>query len=583
MARFERYIAKRMLKNSADKTRFSRPITRIAVASVALGVCVMVLSVSIVRGFQYEIRDKVIGFGSHIQINHRAANNSYESLPVDIHPKFLKEVEAQEGVRHVQPYAIKPAILQVRRKTEDTTRKNDNEILGVICKGVNKDFDWTFFKRHLKEGKLLDFEKESNLNQSAKEKSNLATEIIASDNKIIGKYFRQSKPATSVRNEILISKGIADKLKIKINDSLYLFMVVADGPKPHKFFVSGIYETGLADFDDQFVLIDMYHIQKINDWGVEGFVKIGERRGDEFTLNTLVTGSNEYRKFQWNNLTPSLKDTLVLPCRDTTIRLIVFDNQRDADNRDWVMKFQPDTVNIKIKYEKTAFGIIPDDGFPLVVSKGDSTTVYQYAEDRIELTQTNTGGSYQYAAGGFEVILNGWEDLLNADVLLSDVIPYDYATQPVTRLYPEIFDWLELLDTNVKVIILLMLLVCLINMSSTLLVIILERTAMIGTMKAMGTSNASIARIFIYNASWYILSGLFIGNVLAIGLGILQQQTGFITLDQETYFMAVVPIQLDWMYILAIDLGTLLICTFAMLLPSMIIVRISPVKAIRFK
>src|SRR5688572_10275421 len=105
-----------MLKNSGGKTRFSRPITRIAVASVALGVCVMILSVSIVRGFQHGIRDKVIGFGSHIQINHRTTNNSYESVPVDIDTVLMKEIKSQEGVRHVQPYAIKPAILQVRRK-----------------------------------------------------------------------------------------------------------------------------------------------------------------------------------------------------------------------------------------------------------------------------------------------------------------------------------------------------------------------------------------------------------------------------------------------------------------------------------
>ena len=150
-----------MLKNSADKSRFSRPITRIAVASVALGVCVMILSVSIVRGFQYEIRDKVIGFGSHIQINHRTTNNSYESVPVDIDTVLMQDVKAQSGVKHVQPYAIKPAILQVRRKTEDTTRKNDNEILGVICKGVNKDFDWTFFEKNLKSGSVLDLSKKS--------------------------------------------------------------------------------------------------------------------------------------------------------------------------------------------------------------------------------------------------------------------------------------------------------------------------------------------------------------------------------------------------------------------------------------
>ncbi len=548
MAGFERYIAKRMLKNSANKSRFSRPITRIAVASVALGVCVMILSVSIVRGFQYEIRDKVIGFGSHIQINHRTTNNSYESVPVDIDTVLMQDVKAQSGVKHVQPYAIKPAILQVRRKTEDTTRKNDNEILGVICKGVNKDFDWTFFEKNLKSGSVLDLTVKSN------------------------------------RNEIVVSKGIANKLKVKVEDSLYLFMVVADGPKPHKFFIKGIYETGLSDFDDQFVFVDMYHIQKINDWGVEGFVKIGERRNNDFTLHSLVTGSAEHRMYRWNGVNRTIQDSVILPLKDTTIELIVTDNSWNADSREYTQKFRPDTVRFSIQYSKIGcadYNEIPD--FPLVSAPNDSQTVYQYSEDQIILTQTNSGGSYQYTAGGYEVLLNSWDDLLRADQLLSDVIPYDFETKPITVVYAEIFDWLELLDTNVKIIILLMLLVCLINMSSTLLVIILERTAMIGTMKALGSSNRSISKIFVYNASWYIIRGLIIGNVLAIGLGILQQQTGFIKMNQETYFMATVPVHLDLWYILAIDLGTLVICTLAMLLPSMIIVKISPVKAIRFK
>jgi lipoprotein-releasing system permease protein len=340
----------------------------------------------------------------------------------------------------------------------------------------------------------------------------------------------------------------------------------------------------LADFDDQFVFIDIKHIQKINDWGVEGFVKIGERREKDFPLLSVVTGSNEHRFFHWNKMSASERDSVNLPLKDTSISLVVYDNERNADDRDWIMKFEPDTVHIEIKYNTTGckdYKEVPD--FPIVTSPNDSQTLYQYPEDQLLLTQKNTGGSYKYTAGGFEVLLNDWKDLLVSENLLSDVIPFEYETKPITSLYPEIFDWLELLDTNVKVIILLMLLVCLINMTSTLLVIILERTAMIGTMKALGSSNRSIGKIFIYNAAYYILTGLIIGNALAIGIAILQQQTGLMTLDPETYFMATVPVHLDLWYILAIDLGTLIICTIAMLLPSLLIVKISPVKAIRFK
>lgn len=549
MAGFERYIAKRMLKN-AEGTRFSKPITRIAIASVALGVCVMILSVSIVRGFQYEIRDKVIGFGSHIQINHRTTNNSFESVPVEIDPAFMKELSSFDGVKHVQPYAIKPAILQVRRKTADTSRVNDNEILGVICKGVTNDFDWTFFKTHIKSGD-------------------------------VPSVYQKNK-----RNEILLSQGIATKLKVSVNDSLYLFMVVADGPKPQKFFVKGIYETGMADFDNQFVFIDIYHIQKINDWGVEGFVSIGERRENDFTLHTLVTGSAEHRMYQWNKSIPGYTDSLILPLKDTSIQLLVADYTHDADGRDWILKYKPDTVWIDIDYtENTLFVNTKEEtpDFPVVSAPADSKTIYDYPNDQLILTQKNSGGSYRYTAGGYEILLNTWEDLLRSDEIIMNDISYEFETKPITELYPEIFDWLALLDTNVQVIIILMLLVCLINMASTLLVIILERTSMIGTLKAIGSSNKSIGKIFVMNAAWYITLGLFIGNVMAIGLGILQQQTGFIKMDQETYFMATVPVYLDVWYILAINLGTFLICTIAMFLPSMIIGKISPVKAIRFR
>lgn len=535
-----------MLRNNDAGARFSRPITKIAVASIALGVCAMILSVSIVKGFQYEIRDKVIGFGSHIQINHRTINNSYESLPVDIAPDFINEVKKIPEVKHVQPYASKPAILQVVRKTEDTTKINDNEIVGVVCKGINKDFDWTFFQNKIVEGTQLNFD------------------------------------SKNTKNDILLSKIIASKLKVSVNDSIYLFMVVADGPKPQKFFVKGIYDSGLADFDEQFVLIDMYHIQRINDWGVQAFAGL-KLKNDTLRVEATVNGSNEHRLFIWNNGFPTDKDYFNLPVTSQKLSYIVVDNKLDADQREWIPKFPADTCWLNIEVAAANHKSESELRYPYSEQINDSVIEYYYENYTLTLTQRNSGGSFRYSAGGFEVLLDSWKNLIRADEILTDEIPYDYETRPITALYPEIFDWLELLDTNVKVIILLMLLVCLVNMASTLLVIILERTAMIGTLKAIGTSNASIGKIFIYNAAYYIFVGLIIGNLLAVALAILQQTTGIIQLDPATYFMDTVPVHLDWFYILAIDLGTLLICTFAMLLPSMLIVKISPVKAIRFK
>lgn len=185
--------------------------------------------------------------------------------------------------------------------------------------------------------------------------------------------------------------------------------------------------------------------------------------------------------------------------------------------------------------------------------------------------------------GGYEVRINDFPKLDQFTYKLSDFVPAEIKTVSVKDNYPVIFDWLSLLDVNAQVILFLMLIVAVINMISALLIMILERTNMIGLLKALGETNWGIRKIFLYNALYLVGIGMFLGNVFGIGLGILQQQTRFFTLDEASYYMKFIPVQLELSDILMINGGTLLICLLVLLIPSLLVTRISPVKAIAFK
>ena len=156
-------------------------------------------------------------------------------------------------------------------------------------------------------------------------------------------------------------------------------------------------------------------------------------------------------------------------------------------------------------------------------------------------------------------------------------------TVTISEKYFNIFEWLQLFDFNIIVILIIMIVVATINMVVALLVLILERTQMIGILKALGANNWSVRKIFLYNAFYLIIRGLLWGNIIGIGLIIIQQQFGIVKLNPESYYVNVAPAHLDWLYILLLNLGTVAICLFVLLIPSYIITKISPVKAIRFE
>jgi lipoprotein-releasing system permease protein len=402
----DRFIAGRIL--SPDKNNFSHPIVRIAIVSIALGMTVMLVSISILTGFQKQIREKVIGFGAHIEITRFDENSSYEPRPVSMKQPFYPSLEKVRGIRHIQVYASKAGII-----------KTNDQIQGVVLKGIGKDYDWSFFK----------------------------------DKIISGSCFKV--PDTGKSNDVLISKSLASLLKLSAGKDIRMYFISGNQTLGRKFHISGIFETGLEEFDRIYVIGDLRHIQKLNNW-------------------------------------------------------------------------TPDQV------------------------------------------------------GGFEVFLDNFKDLDRFEKYIYRTIGFSLDAVTIRQLHPQIFDWLDLQDINVLIILILMVLVAGITMISTLLILILERTNMIGILKALGMRNRNIRMIFLYNSVYIIASGLFWGNLTGLILCLIQQKFGIITLSQESYYVSVVPVNLDLLNILMLNAGTLTVCMLMLLLPSYIITRVSPVKAIRF-
>lgn len=185
--------------------------------------------------------------------------------------------------------------------------------------------------------------------------------------------------------------------------------------------------------------------------------------------------------------------------------------------------------------------------------------------------------------GQYELRVADFDQVDYAADRLNNILPVKLKSHTVMEDYPTIFEWLNLLDVNSVVMLVLMVIVAVINMISALLIMILERTAMIGMFKAMGATNWNIQKVFLFNATYLIGLGLLLGNTLGLGLGYFQQQTHFFKLDPASYYMTFVPVQFSLSDILLLNLGTLVICLLVLIIPSMLVSKISPVKAIRFK
>lgn len=469
---------------------------------------VMILAVAIVTGFQKEIRKKVVGFGSHITITSLTSNRSMESSRLLKNQSFYPNLDSIDGIHHIQIFATKPAIIET-----------PEDIQGVVVKGIGDDFDWDFFKDKLIAGDRLNLE-------SAK-----------------------AEP------KIIISNSIANALSISINQKITLYFPdPKKGLVPRNYVVSGIYHTGLEDFDKEWILTDIRHIQQLNHWGIRGTLEIVDScRNGTIGFKAKGYGGKGGHDYYWSDTTRKGRGPQYFEINsDTTIRVIYGD----------IANTIPDTVTYFLK--------IP------VVGNGP------FCANELKISKSGFGGTDQFYVGGFEIILDNYEQLLKMDDLIYDDLDFGLKTTTIINQVPDIFNWLSMLDTNVYVIIALMILVSVINIASALLILILERTNTIGILKAMGSTSWQIRKIFLFQAGYIIIKGLFWGNLIGISLLVLQTKTHFIKLDQDNYFLSYVPMNFQLNYWLALNIGVLIISLTLMILPSWYIAKIRPVKAIRF-
>ncbi len=414
----EYFIAKRITSKDSTSRSLSYLIIKITTIAIALSVATMIISVAIVTGFKQEIEQKLSNFVGNILITKYTSNQSFELAPVPLDTGIIETIEHTPKVKYVQVFAIKPGLV-----------KHKNNIQGVVLKGVWKDFNWDYFEKYLIQGQKIQL------------------------------------PPQKPSKQVIISQELARMMNYKPGDKLFMFFV-QNPPRLRQFKISGLYSTGLVDFDKIYILTDIRQIQKLNGW----------------------TDSAKFMISGYEVFVNSFKDI--------------------------------DFVAGQLK-QKISFGL-------------DTTKV-------------------------------------------------KLKVQTIKELYPDIFDWLTLVDMNVVVILAIMIVIALINMTTGLLIIILERSSFIGILKALGYTNRSIKRIFIFN-SWFILrQGLLWGNFLAILFIFLQKFLHIIPLNPEIYYVKYVPVSFNVYLWLAINVVTILVTLIFMILPATIATKIDPIKVIKFE
>jgi lipoprotein-releasing system permease protein len=501
------FIAKRLIKKESTDKELSRPIVRIATIGIALGIAVMIIAIGIVTGFQGEIRGKVIGFGSHIQISSLKGSENFADPKLEIKQDFYPSLDTEEHVSHINLYALKEGVIET-----------PYNIQGIIAKGVADDYDWTFLREKLIEGRVLQIPSENG-------------------------------------RELMLSKYLAGRLQLELGDKIPIYFQNArDDLSQRNFTIVGIYETGLRELDEEFVFINMDVIRQINQWGLNAQLIYEDCKNGETSISARGRGGDGRIKLNWS--ADSLKGEGPHQfCLNSDTVIYVVANDKSETLAD------------------TAF-------FTFSSPKGKTADCQCPGESEIEIH--TTGGSAKYYTGGFEVQLESYDDLDRMDHIIYNYLNYDLKTTTIKQHLPEIFNWLEMLDLNTIIIVVLMIFISIINMTSALLILIMERTNMIGMLKALGASSWFVQRIFLTQAAYIIAIGLVFGNLIGIGLCLVQQHFELLTLNPENYYVSVVPVLVSPATILILNAGTLLICLAALLIPSLAVAQIRPSKAIRF-
>ena len=405
--RFHFLLADRILRDKGN--RFSRPIVTLSVCGVSLGLVIMMIAIGITSGYKQEIRDKVIAMDSHIRITHYDENRSFEQVPFDCHQPFAEQLKANPDIVGIQNFATKVGIV-----------KTTDQVEGIVLKGMDATFNQALFRSNILEGDTLQL------------------------------------GDTVADNHIIISKHLSDKLMLKVGDKIQTYFV-QDPPRARSFVIAAIYQTGLPEYDNLFAIVDLRHIQKLNDWS---------------------------------------------------------DNQ----------------------------------------------------------------------VSGMEVLIRDYDKIAEMGDFVHHHVPYELKAETIHQIYPEIFEWIALFDTNVAVLLIITTCVCIVTMMCIFFIIILEQTRTIGILKSMGMKTRQIVSTFMIVAGHILLRGMLIGDAIALLFGFLQQRLHFIKLNPDTYYVDFVPIHFNIWAVVGLNVAVFLICMLVLVLPAWVVGRkITPVSAVRFE
>jgi lipoprotein-releasing system permease protein len=433
---FPFFIAQKIAFSQSQS--FSRFIIKIAIGAVALSMAVMIISTALINGFQSTISNKVFGFWSHVLVEPYGTLEDLNTKSIRTDREIYKNYKQFPQIKHIQKTALKGGIIHA-----------DEDFDGIILKGVGKDFDWSAFKAFTKKGNIF-------------------------------------KPTeTKQTNDILISEITANRLKLAVDDKIVISFFDENAQvRKRNFIVSGIFNSGLDEFDKQYALIDIGVIQYLNNWNAD------EVGGFEIFVN--------------------------------------------ADQ----------LFNSKLKtYFIYLFGwLLPQD------------FLLDWGRDPLQK--------------------------IGDDLYFQ--IDSDLKAETIRENKPDLFNWLELQTINEVIILGIMLLVAAFNMITALLILILERTQMIGILKALGSSNKILKNTFLINGAIIIFTGMFLGNVLGLGFCFIQDFTHVIKLPEESYYIDYAPIKIDWLWVLLLNVFTLLTSIVFLMLPAVLVSKIKPIKAIRF-
>jgi lipoprotein-releasing system permease protein len=405
------FIANRIAFNR--QRSFSRFIIRLSIAATIISVAVMIITLAFVNGFQEQVSQKVFSFWGHLRIQEKQPYKALiaEEIPIEKNDGLVDAIKQNTDVQSIHPFATKYATLKTREDIE-----------GVLLKGLDSAYDFSHFRPFIKSGRPIRF------NDST--------------------YSR----------EIMISAYTASQLKLSVNDRILIYFIRPDGSyRPDRLTVSGIFKTGIEEYDKTFAIGDMKLIQRLNDWS-----------------------SNQI--------------------------------------------------------------------------------------------------------GGYEIFLKDYSkmDTVATEIYDMDIFPLTWDTRTARDISPNIFDWLYIQNKNRNVLLGLMIIVALINLITCLIILVLERVRMIGVLKALGATNWTVQQIFLRHSLFITLTGIAIGTAFALGFLYLQQSTGFIKLQEDAYYLSEAAVKIVWWQVAAVCAGTLAICFLVLMIPTILVRKVQPVKAIRF-